>query len=94
MITATFDLDIDQQRCEQQSAMVAPRTAEGIALELFINGQGDGFDGVYPASLDLVYMSGYSQGLRRKMADIQYQAEMLEAEGLAVEAMCGDSIPF
>lgn len=85
MITATFDLDIDQQRCEQQSA---------IALELFINGQGDGFDGVYPASLDLAYMSGYSQGLRRKMANIQYQAEMLEAEGLAVEAIFGEEIPF
>jgi hypothetical protein len=44
------------------------------------------YDDVRPASSDLAYMSGYSKGLRRKMADIQYQAEMLEAEGLAVEA--------
>lgn len=29
---------------------------------------------------------GYSQGLRTKMADIKRQAEMLEAEGLDVEA--------
>ena len=83
MTTAIFALD--QQRCEQQSA---------IALELFIDGEGDAYDGIRPASLDLAYMSGYSKGIRRKMADIQYQAEMLEAEGLAVEAMFGDSIPF
>jgi len=38
-----------------------------------------------PVSSDLAYMSGYSQGMRRKMADIQ-QAE-IEAEGLAVETM-------
>ena len=94
MTTAIFALDLDQQRCETQDAMVAPRTAEGIALELFIDGEGDAYDGIRPASLDLAYMSGYSQGLRRKMANIQHQAEMLEAEGLAVEAMFGDSIPF
>ena len=85
MTTAIFALDLDQQRCETQDA---------IALELFIDGEGDAYDGVRPASLDLEYMSGYSRGLRRKMADIQHQAEMLEAEGLAVEAMFGDSIPF
>ncbi len=81
----TISLDLDQQRCEQQAA---------IAEELFISGEGDGFDGIYPASLDLAYMSGYSQGLRRKMADIQRQAELLEAEGLAVEAMFEDQLVF
>lgn len=89
MTTAIFALDLDQQRCETQAA---------IALELFISGEGDGFDGVYPARLDLAYMSGYSQGLRRKMANIQHQAQMLETEGLAVEArveaMFGEKIPF
>ena len=85
MITTAFDLDIDQQRCEQQAA---------IAFELFIDGESDAYDGVRPASLDLEYMSGYSRGLRRKMADIQHQAEMLEAEGLAVEAIFGEEIPF
>lgn len=90
MITATFDLDIDQQQREQQAA---------IALELFIDGEGDGYcDGVRPASSDLAYLAGYSQGLRRKMADIQRQAELLEAEGLAVEAkveaIFGEKIPF
>lgn len=85
MIATAFDLDIDQQRCEQQAA---------IALELFIDGESDAYDGVRPVSSDLAYMSGYSQGMRRKMADIQYQAEMLEAEGLAVEAMFGEKIPF
>lgn len=85
MIATAFDIELDQQRCETQAA---------IALELFISGEGDGFDGVYPARLDLAYMSGYSQGLRRKMANIQYQAEMLEAEGLVVEAMFGEKIPF
>lgn len=98
MTTAIFALDLDQQPCGTQAAMVAPQTAIGIALELFISGEGDGFDGVYPGSLDLAYMSGYSRGLRRKMADIQHQAEMLEAEGLAVEAtveaMFAEKIPF
>ena len=77
MITTAFDHYLDQQRQEQQAA---------IALELFISGEGDGFNGVRPASSDLAYMTGYSQGLRRKMADIQRLAQMLEAEGLAYEA--------
>ena len=85
MTTAIFALDLDQQRCEKQSA---------IALELFIDGEGDAYDGVRPASLDLAYMTGYSQGIKRKMVEMQHQAELLEAEGLAVEAMFGDSIPF
>ena len=90
MITTAFDLDLDQQRCEQQAA---------IAEELFIDGESDGYcDGVRPASSDLAYMAGYSQGLRRKMADLQRQAELLEAEGLAVEATAeaifGEKIPF
>lgn len=89
MSTTVFALDLDQQRCETQAV---------IAEELFISGEGDSFDGVRPASSDLAYMSGYSQGLRRKMADIQRQAELLEAEGLAVEAtveaIFGEKIPF
>ena len=84
MITTAFDLDIDQQRCEQQAA---------IALELFIDGESDAYDGVRPASSDLAYMSGYSQGIKRKLVEMQHQAEMLEAEGLAVEAMFAE-IPF
>lgn len=55
MISTAFDLNLDQQHQEQQAA---------IALELFISGQGDGFDGVRPASSDLAYITGYSQGLR------------------------------
>lgn len=90
MTTATFDLDLDQQRCEQQAA---------IAEELFINGESDGYcDGIRPASSDLAYMAGYSQGLRRKMIDIKRQALLLEQEGLAVEArveaIFGEKIPF
>jgi hypothetical protein len=89
MITTAFDLDLDQQRCGQQA----------VIAELFINGESDGYcDGVRPVSSDRVYMAGYSQGLRRKMADIQRQAEMLEAEGLAVEAsveaMFGEKLVF
>lgn len=84
MITTAFDLDIDQQRCEQQAA---------IALELFIDGESDAYDGVRPVSSDLAYMSGYSQGMRRKLVEMQHQAQMLEAEGLAVEAMFAE-IPF
>ncbi len=84
MTTAIFALDLDQQRCETQAA---------IALELFIDGEGDAYDGVRPASSDLAYMSGYSQGMRRKLVEMQHQAEMLEAEGLAVEAMFAE-IPF
>ena len=90
MITTAFDLDVDQQRCEQQAA---------IAEELFIDGEADGYcDGVRPISSDGAYLAGYSKGLRRKMADIQRQAELLEAEGLAVEAkveaIFGEKIPF
>lgn len=77
MISTAFDHYLDQQRQEQQAV---------IALELFISGEGDGFNGVRPASSDLAYMTGYSQGLRTKMADIKRQAGMLEAEGLDVEA--------
>lgn len=73
----TAILDLDQQCQEQQVA---------IALKLFISGEGDGFNGVRPASSDLAYITGYSQGLRTKMADIKRQAEMLQAEGLDVEA--------
>lgn len=51
MITTAFDHYLDQQRQEQQAA---------IALELFISGQGDGFDDVRPASSDLAYITGYS----------------------------------
>lgn len=58
------------------------------------SGEGDGFDGVYPASSDLAYMTGYSQGLRRKLADIQRQALLLQEEGLAVEAMFGEELEF
>lgn len=85
MTTATIDLDLDQQRCEQQAA---------IALELFMNGEGDTYDSVRPVSSDLAYMTGYSEGMKRKLAEMQHQAELLEAEGLAVEAMCGEKIPF
>lgn len=89
MTTATFDLNLDQQRCEVQAA---------IAEELFISGESDAYDGEDPASFDLAYMSGYSQGLRRKLIEMQRQAEMLEAEGLAVEAsveaLFGEKIPF
>ena len=90
MITTAFDLDIDQQQREIQAA---------ITEELFIDGEADGYcDGVRPASSDLAYLAGYSKGLRRKMADIQRQAELLEAEGLAVEAkveaIFGEKIPF
>lgn len=84
MITTAFDLDIDQQRCEQQAE---------IALELFTDGESDAYDGVRPASSDLAYMAGYSQGTRRKLVEMQHQAELLEAEGLAVEAMF-EEIPF
>lgn len=90
MITTAFDLDIDQQQREIQAV---------IAEELFIDGESDGYcDGVRPTSSDLAYLAGYSKGLRRKMADIQRQAELLEAEGLAVEAkvetIFGEKIPF
>ena len=85
MIATAFDLDLDQQRCEQQAA---------IAEELFISGESDAFDGIYPASSDLAYMTGYSQGLRRKLADIQRQALLLQQEGLAVEAVFGDELEF
>jgi hypothetical protein len=85
MTTVIFALDLDQQRCEKQSA---------IALELFIDGEGDAYDGVRPASLDLAYMTGYSQGVRRKLVEMQHQADLLEAEGLAVEAIFGEEIPF
>lgn len=51
----TISLDLDQQRQEQQAA---------IAEELFISGQTDAFDGIYPDSSDLAYLAGYSQGLR------------------------------
>lgn len=89
MTTATFDLGIDQQRSLQQPVIV----------ELFINGEADGYnDGIRPASSDLVYLRGYAQGCRRKMTDIQCQVQMLEAEGLVVEAtveaMFGEKIPF
>ena len=60
-MTYDIGLELDQQRCEQQAT---------IAEELFISGQGDGFNGNYPASSDIAYLAGYSQGLRRKLADI------------------------
>lgn len=77
MITTAFDLEQDQQRCEEQAA---------IAEELAISGEGDGFDCIDPARTDWAYMTGYARGLRLKMAYIREQAQMLEAEGLAVEA--------
>ena len=89
MITTAFDLELDQQRCDEQAA---------IAEELAIMGEGDGFDCIDPARTDWAYMAGYARGLRLKMAYIQEQAQMLEAEGLAVEAkaetMFGEKIPF
>jgi hypothetical protein len=86
-MTYDIGLELDQQRCEQQAA---------IAEELFISGETDGFDGdgVYPASSDIAYLAGYSQGLRRRLADIQRQALLLQQEGLAVEAMFGDELVF
>ena len=83
----TYDtgLELDQQHCEQQAA---------IAEELLISGQGDGFDGNYPESLEIDYLTGYSQGLRRRLADIQGQALLLQQEGLVVEAMFGDELVF
>ncbi|MBW4639774.1 MAG: hypothetical protein KME05_16370 [Gloeocapsa sp. UFS-A4-WI-NPMV-4B04] len=83
----TYDIgfELDQQRCEQQAT---------IAEELFISGQGDGFDGNYPASSEIDYLAGYSQGLRRRLADIQGQALLLQQEGLVVEAMFGDELVF
>jgi hypothetical protein len=74
-----------RKRCEQQAE---------IALELFIDGESDAYNGVRPVSSDLAYMAGYSQGTRRKLVEVQNQAQMLEAEGLAVEAMFGEEIPF
>ncbi len=78
-------LELDQERCEQQAA---------IAQELFISGQSDGFDGNYPANSEIDYLAGYSQGLRRRLADIQSQALLLQQEGLAVEAIFGDELIF
>lgn len=76
-MTATIDLALDQQRCDEQAA---------IAEELAIMGEGDALDCINPARSDWAYMTGYARGLRLKMAYIQEQAQMLEAEGLAVEA--------
>ena len=84
-MTYDIGLELDQQRCEQQAT---------IAEELFISGQGDGFDGKYPESLEIDYLAGYSQGLRRRLADIQGQALLLQQEGLTVEAMFGDELVF
>ncbi len=76
-MTATIDLELDQQRCDTQAA---------IAEELAIMGEGDALDCIDPARSDWAYMTGYARGLRLKMAYIREQAQMLEAEGLAVEA--------
>lgn len=84
-MTHDTGLELDQQRQEQQAQ---------IAEELFICGEGDGFGGIYPASSDIAYLGGYSQGLRRKLADIQRQALLLQQEGLAVENMFGDELEF
>ena len=84
-MTYDIGLELDQQRCEQQAT---------ITEELFISGESDGFDGIYPASSDIAYLEGYSQGLRRRLADIQCQALLLQQEGLAVEAMFGDELVF
>lgn len=77
MITTAFDLEQDQQRCDEQAA---------IAEELAIMGEGDALEYNDPARTDWAYMAGYARGLRLKMADIREQAQMLDAEGLAVEA--------
>ena len=84
-MTYDIGLELDQQRCEQQAT---------IAEELLINGESDGFDGNYPESLEIDYLAGYSQGLRRRLADIQGQALLLQQEGLTVEAMFGDELIF
>ena len=76
MITTAFDLEQDQQRCDEQAA---------IAEELAIMGEGDALEYNDPARTDWAYMAGYARGLRLKMAYIREQAQMLEAEGLAVE---------
>ena len=77
MITTAFDLEQDQQRCDEQAA---------IAEELAIMGEGDALEYNDPARTDWAYMAGYARGLRLKMAYIREQAQMLDAEGLAVEA--------
>ena len=84
-MTYDIGLELDQQRCEQQAT---------IAEELFISGQGDGFDGNYPARSEIDYLTGYSQGLRRRLADIQGQALLLQQESLAVEAIFRDELIF
>ena len=88
-MTATIDLELDQQRCDAQAV---------IAEELAIMGEGDALDCIDPTRSDWAYMTGYARGLRLKMAYIREQAQMLEAEGLAVEAkaeaMFGEKIPF
>lgn len=76
-MSATIDLALDQQRCDEQAA---------IAEELAIMGEGDALEYNDPARTDWAYMAGYARGLRLKMADIREQAQMLDAEGLAVEA--------
>ena len=89
MITTAFDLEQDQQRCDEQAA---------IAEELAIMGEGDALEYNDPARTDWAYMAGYARGLRLQMAYIREQAQMLDAEGLAVEAkaeaMFGEKIPF
>jgi len=84
-MTYDIGLELDQERGEQQAA---------IAEELLISGQSDGFNGDYPASSEIDYLAGYSQGLKRKIADIQSQNLLLEQEGLAVEAIFGDELVF
>lgn len=76
-MTATIDLELDHQRCDERDA---------IAEELAIMGESDALEYNDPARTDWAYMTGYARGLRLKMAHIREQAQMLEAEGLAVEA--------
>jgi hypothetical protein len=75
MTTAIFDID--------SSARVAQDAA---VEEFYLDGVDDGFEGKKPRCSELTYLQGYAEGCRRKSADIQRQAELLEQEGQALEA--------
>ncbi len=64
----------------------ATRQAQDFAsIELYLDGVEHGFDGTKPTSHTWEYLRGYSEGCKRKAADLREQALRFEEEASAIE---------
>ncbi len=63
----------------------ARQAQDFAAIELYLDGVEDGFKGIKPVSHTWEYLKGYSEGCKRKAADLREQALRFEEEASAIE---------